>query len=119
MQNVSNIVKSVWFRVSPPLGSALISSLLLGENFSCKRLHEIIPIIHRKAGMSFLDFVLYAYFLVILGMGLWARAKVKAVSDFITAGGAMILRLSRSLCKGGLVRMKTVSPASIRGDEWR
>ncbi|HEY2039399.1 MAG TPA: sodium:solute symporter family protein [Edaphobacter sp.] len=33
--------------------------------------------------------VLCAYFLVMLGMGFWARPKVKTASDFFTAGGAM------------------------------
>ncbi|RXH57865.1 sodium:solute symporter family protein [Granulicella sibirica] len=40
--------------------------------------------------MGILDWcVLTAYFLVMLGMGLWARTKVKTASDFFTAGGAM------------------------------
>ncbi len=40
--------------------------------------------------MKILDWlVLCIYFLVMLGMGFWARAKVKTASDFFTAGGAM------------------------------
>lgn len=40
--------------------------------------------------MKILDWlVLSAYFLVMLGMGFWARSKVKTASDFFTAGGAM------------------------------
>jgi SSS family solute:Na+ symporter len=40
--------------------------------------------------MTTLDWlVLCLYFLVMLGMGLWARTKVKTASDFFTAGGAM------------------------------
>jgi len=40
--------------------------------------------------MKTLDWlVLSVYFLVMLGMGFWARAKVKTASDFFTAGGAM------------------------------
>ena len=40
--------------------------------------------------MSILDWlVLGLYFLLMLGMGLWARTKVKTASDFFTAGGAM------------------------------
>ena len=40
--------------------------------------------------MKILDWlVLCGYFLVMLGMGFWARAKVKTASDFFTAGGAM------------------------------
>jgi len=42
------------------------------------------------AMMSNLDWtVLTAYFVLMLGMGLWARTKVKTASDFFTAGGAM------------------------------
>ena len=33
--------------------------------------------------------VLCVYFLVMLGMGFWARAKIKTASDFFTAGGTM------------------------------
>jgi solute:Na+ symporter, SSS family len=33
--------------------------------------------------------VLGAYFLLMLGVGIWARTKVKTASDFFTAGGAM------------------------------
>ena len=40
--------------------------------------------------MKILDWlVLCIYFLVMLGMGFWARTKVKTASDFFTAGGAM------------------------------
>ena len=40
--------------------------------------------------MSSIDWcVLSAYFVLMLGMGLWARTKVKTASDFFTAGGAM------------------------------
>ena len=40
--------------------------------------------------MKILDWlVLCAYFLGMLGMGFWARSKVKTASDFFTAGGAM------------------------------
>ncbi|RZU39711.1 sodium:solute symporter family protein [Edaphobacter modestus] len=40
--------------------------------------------------MKILDWlVLCIYFLVMLGMGFWARAKVKTASDFFTAGGVM------------------------------
>ena len=40
--------------------------------------------------MKSLDWlVLCAYFLGMLGMGFWARSKVKTASDFFTAGGAM------------------------------
>src|ERR1700746_3061491 len=40
--------------------------------------------------MKILDWlVLYLYFLVMIGMGFWARAKVKTASDFFTAGGKM------------------------------
>src|SRR6201988_2612169 len=40
--------------------------------------------------MKILDWlVLYLYFLVMIGMGFWARAKVKTASDFFTAGGRM------------------------------
>src|ERR1700750_3458252 len=40
--------------------------------------------------MKILDWlVLCVYFLVMIGMGFWARAKVKTASDFFTAGGAM------------------------------
>lgn len=40
--------------------------------------------------MEILDWlVLCAYFLVMIGMGFWARSKVKTASDFFTAGGAM------------------------------
>ena len=40
--------------------------------------------------MKILDWlVLCIYFLVMIGMGFWARAKVKTASDFFTAGGAM------------------------------
>jgi SSS family solute:Na+ symporter len=40
--------------------------------------------------MGSLDWiVLAAYFLVMVGMGLWARTKVKNAKDFFTAGGAM------------------------------
>jgi SSS family solute:Na+ symporter len=40
--------------------------------------------------MSLLDWlVLSLYFVLMLGMGLWARTKVKTASDFFTAGGAM------------------------------
>jgi SSS family solute:Na+ symporter len=42
------------------------------------------------AGMSPLDWaVLDTYFVLMLVMGLWARAKVKSASDYFTAGGAM------------------------------
>src|ERR1700730_9528493 len=33
--------------------------------------------------------VLVAYFLLMPGVGVWARTKVKTASDFFTAGGAM------------------------------
>ena len=40
--------------------------------------------------MKILDWlVLCSYFVVMLGMGFWARSKVKTASDFFTAGGAM------------------------------
>jgi SSS family solute:Na+ symporter len=40
--------------------------------------------------MGFWDWcVLSAYFMAMLGMGLWARTKVKTANDFFTAGGAM------------------------------
>jgi SSS family solute:Na+ symporter len=40
--------------------------------------------------MKILDWlVLCGYFAVMLGMGFWARSKVKTASDFFTAGGAM------------------------------
>lgn len=40
--------------------------------------------------MSLLDWtVLSIYFLLMLGMGLWARTKIKSTSDYFTAGGAM------------------------------
>jgi SSS family solute:Na+ symporter len=40
--------------------------------------------------MQLLDWiVLGAYFALMLGMGFWARTKVKTASDFFTAGGAM------------------------------
>ncbi|MGI4831105.1 MAG: sodium:solute symporter family protein [Janthinobacterium lividum] len=40
--------------------------------------------------MSVLDWcVLGAYFVAMLGMGVWARTKVKSANDFFTAGGAM------------------------------
>lgn len=40
--------------------------------------------------MKILDWlVLCAYFLGMVGMGFWARAKIKTASDFFTAGGAM------------------------------
>ncbi len=40
--------------------------------------------------MKIIDWlVLSLYFLVMLGMGLWARTKVKTANDFFTAGGSM------------------------------
>ena len=40
--------------------------------------------------MAILDWlVVCIYFLVMVGMGFWARIKVKTASDFFTAGGAM------------------------------
>ena len=40
--------------------------------------------------MKILDWiVLCAYFLAMIGMGFWARSKVKTANDFFTAGGAM------------------------------
>jgi len=40
--------------------------------------------------MKILDWiVLLTYFLGMIGMGFWARAKVKTANDFFTAGGAM------------------------------
>ena len=40
--------------------------------------------------MKHLDwFVLCLYFLLMLGVGIWARTKVKTASDFFTAGGKM------------------------------
>lgn len=40
--------------------------------------------------MSGLDWaVLCAYFVLMLGMGLWARTKIKSASDYFSAGGAM------------------------------
>lgn len=40
--------------------------------------------------MKILDWVVLGlYFVVMLGMGFWARAKVKTANDFFTAGGAM------------------------------
>ena len=40
--------------------------------------------------MKTLDWlVLCLYFVLMLGMGLWARSRVKSASDFFTAGGAM------------------------------
>ena len=40
--------------------------------------------------MKILDWlVLLTYFLAMIGMGFWARAKVKTANDFFTAGGAM------------------------------
>ena len=40
--------------------------------------------------MSFLDWsVLSAYFALMIGMGFWARTKVKNANDYFTAGGAM------------------------------
>ena len=40
--------------------------------------------------MKYLDwFVLCLYFLLMLGVGVWARTKVKTASDFFTAGGKM------------------------------
>jgi SSS family solute:Na+ symporter len=40
--------------------------------------------------MKILDWiVLSTYFLAMIGMGFWARAKVKTANDFFTAGGAM------------------------------
>ena len=42
------------------------------------------------AGMSRLDWaVLFAYFVLMLGMGMWARTKIKNASDYFSAGGAM------------------------------
>ncbi|SEQ94044.1 solute:Na+ symporter, SSS family [Faunimonas pinastri] len=40
--------------------------------------------------MSILDWaVLTAYFILMIGVGIWARSKVKNARDFFTAGGAM------------------------------
>ena len=40
--------------------------------------------------MKILDWiVLCTYFLAMIGMGFWARSKVKTANDFFTAGGAM------------------------------
>lgn len=40
--------------------------------------------------MDLLDWmVLFAYFIAMIGVGLWARTKVKTANDFFTAGGAM------------------------------
>jgi Na+/proline symporter len=40
--------------------------------------------------MKILDWlVLCIYFLVMIGMGFWARTKIKTAGDFFTAGGAM------------------------------
>ena len=45
---------------------------------------------HIEGHMKILDWmVLCLYFLGMLGMGFWARTKVKTASDFFTAGGAM------------------------------
>jgi len=44
----------------------------------------------RGQTLSSIDWcVLSAYFVLMLGMGLWARTKVKTASDFFTAGGSM------------------------------
>jgi solute:Na+ symporter, SSS family len=41
-------------------------------------------------GMSFLDWaVLCAYFALMIGVGVWARTKIKDANDYFTAGGAM------------------------------
>lgn len=41
-------------------------------------------------GMSLLDWVvLTAYFALMIGMGMWARSKIKSANDYFTAGGAM------------------------------
>jgi len=41
-------------------------------------------------GMSFLDWaVLCAYFTFMIGVGIWARTKIKNANDYFTAGGAM------------------------------
>jgi len=40
--------------------------------------------------MSFLDWaVLCAYFALMIGMGMWARTKIKNANDYFSAGGAM------------------------------
>ena len=41
-------------------------------------------------GMSFLDWtVLCSYFALMIGMGMWARTKIKNADDYFTASGAM------------------------------
>ena len=41
-------------------------------------------------GMSLPDWVvLTAYFALMIGMGMWARSKIKSANDYFTAGGAM------------------------------
>ena len=41
-------------------------------------------------GMSFLDWaVLCAYFAFMIGVGMWARTKIRNANDYFTAGGAM------------------------------
>jgi Na+/proline symporter len=53
--------------------------------------------------MKILDWlVLCTYFLVMLGMGFWARAKVKTASDFFTAGVR---------CPGGSPASRTICPS--------
>jgi SSS family solute:Na+ symporter len=43
-----------------------------------------------EEGMKFWGWlVLGAYFLLMIGVGVWARRKVKSASDFFTAGGSM------------------------------
>jgi SSS family solute:Na+ symporter len=42
------------------------------------------------AAMSFLDWiVLCAYFALMIGMGMWARTKIKNANDYFSAGGVM------------------------------
>src|ERR1700679_1701353 len=44
----------------------------------------------KPVGMSYLDWaVLCAYFSLMIGMGMWARTRIKNANDYFTAGGAM------------------------------
>ena len=52
-------------------------------------MHTFVPLAWGSR-LKYLDwFVLCLYFLLMLGVGIWARTKVKTASDFFTAGGKM------------------------------
>lgn len=63
-----------------------------GENVADPSAHRILEnaMLSTPAGMSCLDWaVLFAYFVLMLGMGMWAHAKIKSASDYFSAGGTM------------------------------